>query len=181
MRLPHFSPQRTPRGKHGKANALTQKRTTGTKRTQAPQQNYNRCAEQPPRAQTPGPELKPARRNISPARNSLTHDNRQRIAASARTNALCGSRTPAATRIVLPPPAATTHKARPPRKNRRRRAVFLCAITSFPRRREWSAACCCARGMPPCARDPASGATFRPDPAPDCTPSRSCRNPRRPS
>ena len=40
-----------------------------------------------PRAQTPVPELKPAKRNASPANNSRAYENRRGRAASARNNA----------------------------------------------------------------------------------------------
>ena len=63
----HISPQRTPRGK--RRNRLA------------------RPADQPPRAQTLLPALKPAKRNIAPARNSRSYKARQRIAATARCSA----------------------------------------------------------------------------------------------
>ena len=46
-----------------------------------------RPADQPPRAQTLLPALKPAKRNIAPARNSRSYKARQRIAATARCSA----------------------------------------------------------------------------------------------
>ena len=44
-------------------------------------------AEQPPRAQTPRPELKPAKRSLSPAHDSLTYKAQYRFFASARNTA----------------------------------------------------------------------------------------------
>ena len=53
---------------------------TGVNRTKDISTEPHRRAEQPPRAQSPLPELKPAGRNIAPARNSLTCKAQQRIA-----------------------------------------------------------------------------------------------------
>ena len=47
----------------------------------------HRPADRPPRAQSPLPALKPAKRNLSTARNSRTHHPHQHIAASARNTA----------------------------------------------------------------------------------------------
>ena len=75
-----------------------QERMTGVRRTQdipiephdrnrtntAPAREPHRSAEQPPRAQSLQPELQPAKRNAAPARNSPSHEAKQRLFASAR-------------------------------------------------------------------------------------------------
>ena len=52
-----------------------------------------RSAARPPRAQTPVPELQPAKRSPSPAHNSLSHKAEYHFFAPARPNAVSGSRT----------------------------------------------------------------------------------------
>ena len=78
------------RGKHIHAR-------DGTRRVSA----EHRRAEQP-RAQSLQPELKPAKRNISPARNSRPYYSRQRTAAPAHTNAASENRTTATGRTQSP-------------------------------------------------------------------------------
>ena len=53
----------------------------------APRVSRPAPADRPPRAQSPLPELKPAKRNAATARNSRTHHPHQHIAASARNTA----------------------------------------------------------------------------------------------
>ena len=65
-----------------------EERMTGVNRTKDISTEPHRRAEQPPRAQSPLPELKPAGRNMAPARNSLTCKAQQRIAAIARNIAI---------------------------------------------------------------------------------------------
>ena len=50
-----------------------------------PQQERRAPQTSPPRAQSPLPELQPAKRNLSTAHNSLSYEAEQRIAAPART------------------------------------------------------------------------------------------------
>ena len=69
-------------------------------------------AEQPPRAQTPRPELKPAKRNLSPARNSRTHHPHQHIAAPAR-NIAAPPLTSSGTRRSAPSPRPCNRRSDP--------------------------------------------------------------------
>ena len=64
---------------------LQEKRKAGRCRAQSAARETQRRAGQPPRAQTPVPELQPAKRNIAPAHYSRSYDAKQHCAASART------------------------------------------------------------------------------------------------
>ena len=64
---------------------LQEKRKAGRCRARDAARETQGRAGQPPRAQTPVPELKPAKRNIAPAHYSRSYDAKQHCAASART------------------------------------------------------------------------------------------------
>ena len=70
-----------------------------------------RSAARPPRAQTPVPELQPAKRSPSPAHNSLSHEAEYHFFASARPNAVSGSRMTPRRAPHQPPHAAGPEKA----------------------------------------------------------------------
>ena len=83
---------------------------------------------QPPRAQTPVPELKPARRNVAPACNSRSLKAENRFFASARNNADSkGRRTTTVTRALTKtrPIAPTRTNVQTRAARRQRRGVGL--------------------------------------------------------
>ena len=71
--------------------SLQQKRKAGHAHLPHPDSEFRITSAVPPRAHTPVPELKPAKRNASPANNSRAYENRRGRAASARNIRRIGS------------------------------------------------------------------------------------------